>query len=181
MTGPSVTIVSTDAELVDAARRGDRAAFGLLYERYACVVHGIMLARVPFSDADDLVQEAFLLALRRLSTLRDTSAFGAWISAISRNCATQYYRDSPRHEGLTEEVTEGVQGDARVTADAAAILDVIKSLPEAYRETLIMRLVEGMTGPDIAARTGLTPGSVRVNLHRGMQQLRERLTQGARP
>ena len=41
------------------------------------------------------------------------------------------------------------------------------------RDALILRLVEGMTGPEIAARTGLTHGSVRVNLHRGMQQLRE--------
>ena len=52
---------------------------------------------------------------------------------------------------------------------------MIRSLPEAYRETLILRLVEGMTGPEIAARTGLTAGSVRVNLCRGMQQLREKL------
>jgi len=44
------------------------------------------------------------------------------------------------------------------------------------RETLILRLVEGLSGPEIAERTGLTPGSVRVNLHRGMQQLRERLS-----
>jgi DNA-directed RNA polymerase specialized sigma subunit, sigma24 homolog len=49
------------------------------------------------------------------------------------------------------------------------------TLPDTYRETLILRLVEGMTGPEIAARTGLTHGSVRVNLHRGMQQLRELL------
>jgi RNA polymerase sigma-70 factor (ECF subfamily) len=49
-------------------------------------------------------------------------------------------------------------------------------MPEAYRETLMLRLVEGMTGPEIAMRTGLTPGSVRVNLHRGMQQLRAKLT-----
>jgi RNA polymerase sigma-70 factor, ECF subfamily len=48
-------------------------------------------------------------------------------------------------------------------------------LPEAYRETLVLRLVEGMTGPEIAARTGLTAASVRVNLHRGMKLLRERL------
>jgi RNA polymerase sigma-70 factor (ECF subfamily) len=41
---------------------------------------------------------------------------------------------------------------------------------------LILRLVEGMTGPEIAARTGLTPGSVRVNLHRGMHQLRAKLS-----
>jgi RNA polymerase sigma-70 factor (ECF subfamily) len=52
----------------------------------------------------------------------------------------------------------------------------IRALPEAYRETLTMRLVEGMTGPEIAERTGLTHGSVRVNLHRGMLQLRAALT-----
>ena len=60
-------------------------------------------------------------------------------------------------------------------AEAVTVLAVIRSLPEAYRETLILRLVEGMTGPEIAARTGLTAGSVRVNLCRGMQQLREKL------
>ena len=59
--------------------------------------------------------------------------------------------------------------------EALAALAVIQTLPEAYRETLVLRLVEGMTGPEIAARTGLTPASVRVNLHRGMKQLRERL------
>jgi RNA polymerase sigma-70 factor (ECF subfamily) len=59
------------------------------------------------------------------------------------------------------------------------ILALVRSLPETYREPLILRLVEGMTGPEIAARTGLTPGSVRVNLHRGMQQLREKLSQAS--
>ena len=57
----------------------------------------------------------------------------------------------------------------------AEILELIRSLPDAYRETLVLRLVEGMTGPEIAARTGLTAASVRVNLHRGMKLLRERL------
>jgi len=50
------------------------------------------------------------------------------------------------------------------------------SLSETYRETLILRLVEGMTGPEIAARTGMTHGSVRVNLYRGMEQLRAKLS-----
>ena len=58
---------------------------------------------------------------------------------------------------------------------ADEILDVIRNLPEAYRETLVLRLVEGMTGPEIALRTGLTAASVRVNLHRGMKLLREKL------
>ena len=55
------------------------------------------------------------------------------------------------------------------------MLDVIRKLPDAYRDTLLMRLVEGMSGPEIADRSGLTPASVRVNLHRGMKLLREKL------
>jgi RNA polymerase sigma-70 factor (ECF subfamily) len=58
-----------------------------------------------------------------------------------------------------------------------ALLNAVRQLPEAYREPLILRFVEGMTGPEIAARTGLTHGSVRVNLHRGMQLLREKWQQ----
>jgi DNA-directed RNA polymerase specialized sigma24 family protein len=53
--------------------------------------------------------------------------------------------------------------------------EIVKELPEAYRDTLLMRLVEGMTGAEIGERSGLTPASVRVNLHRGMKLLRERL------
>ena len=56
------------------------------------------------------------------------------------------------------------------------MLASIQELPEAYRETLVWRLVEGLTGPEIARRTGLTPGSVRINLFRGMAMLRERLS-----
>jgi RNA polymerase sigma-70 factor (ECF subfamily) len=59
--------------------------------------------------------------------------------------------------------------------EAMAVLAIIRTLPEAYRETLVLRLVEGMTGPEISTRTGLTPASVRVNLHRGMKLLRKRL------
>ena len=59
--------------------------------------------------------------------------------------------------------------------DAQRSLAAIRALPEAYRETLMLRLVEGMSGPEIAQRTGLSPGSVRVNLHRGMALLRTAL------
>ena len=68
-----------------------------------------------------------------------------------------------------------VPGGAAERADAHAALDAIRALPEAYRETLMLRLVEGLSGPEIATRTGLTPASVRVNLHRGMKLLREKL------
>jgi len=60
-------------------------------------------------------------------------------------------------------------------AQASEALRAIRRLPEAYRETLILRLVEGLSGPEIAQLTGLTPQSVRVNLHRGMGRLRDAL------
>ena len=75
----------------------------------------------------------------------------------------------------TTEITDDVAATHGDRTDALAVLAAIRTLPDAYRETLVLRLVEGMTGPEIATRTGLTPASVRVNLHRGMKQLRERL------
>jgi len=172
--------VSEDVILVEAARDGDRAAFGRLYDRYARMVHGVLLAKVPVSEVDDLVQDVFMMALRRLSTLRETGSFGAWLAAIARNQANDFHRRSVPEDPLAEDMPEeGIEGGntGGIHPDpAVAILDAVTSLPDAYRETLILRLVEGMTGPEIAARTGMTHGSVRVNLHRGMQQLRAKLS-----
>ena len=171
--------VCEDSVLVSAARDGDRAAFGRLYDRYARMVHGILLARVPPRDVDDLVHDVFLLALGRLRALRDATRFGAWLAAIARNRAHDYHRRTRVATELTDDLsTEELDSAGRSVpsdAEAMTVLAAIRMLPDAYRETLILRLVEGMTGPEIAERTGLTPGSVRVNLHRGMQQLRERL------
>jgi len=170
--------------LVSAARDGDRAAFGCLYDRYASMVHGILLARVPPREVDDLVQEVFLLALRQLHALRDVSRFGAWLGTITRNRASDYFRKTIPDEKVTEPVDQN-HAESRTTnsaadQEAAMILGVVRGLPEAYREPLILRLVEGMTGPEIAARTGLTHGSVRVNLYRGLQMLREKLAESAK-
>src|SRR5437879_9948933 len=93
--------------LVSAARDGDRAAFGRLYGRYARMVHGILLARVPPREVDDLVQEVFLLALRQLHSLRDLSRFGAWLGTITRNRANDYFRKAIPQEKVTEPVSEG--------------------------------------------------------------------------
>jgi DNA-directed RNA polymerase specialized sigma24 family protein len=108
---PSVETVPETA-LVEGVLAGNRDLFGRLYQLYAPLVHGVLLARLPRSEVEDMVQDIFLHAFRKLHTLRDTLAF---------------------------------------------------------------RLVEGMSGPEIATRTGLTPASVRVNLHRGMKLLREKL------
>jgi RNA polymerase sigma-70 factor (ECF subfamily) len=160
-----------EAVLVRAVLEGDRDGFGQLYGLYAPLVHGILLARVPRAEVDDLVQDIFLHAFKKLSTLRDTSAFGPWIAMIARNRAVDFHRRSRE----TVEINDDLRGSDTHDSRASEILELIRNLPEAYRETLVLRLVEGMTGPEIAARTGLTAASVRVNLHRGMKLLRERL------
>ena len=165
---------SDDASLVGRARRGDRAAFGLLYEQFARMVHGVLLARVARHDAEDLVQDVFLAALRQLHTLRDDAAFPGWLAAIARNRA----RDHHRRAVATTELKENHKIQSAPEAEALAVLSALRTLPEAYRETLVLRLVEGMTGDEIAARTGLRPASVRVNLHRGMKCLRAALGKG---
>jgi RNA polymerase sigma-70 factor, ECF subfamily len=168
--------ISEDATWVAAAQDGDRAAFGQLYERYARMVHGVLLAKVPVGDVDDLVQDVFIRALRRLSTLRERASFGAWLAVIARNVARDYHRRTLPEEPLTDDASDPRIQNGDHDGPAAALLDAVMSLPDAYRETLILRLVEGMTGPEIAARTGMTHGSVRVNLHRGMEQLRAKLS-----
>jgi RNA polymerase sigma-70 factor, ECF subfamily len=163
--------VSPEALLVRAVLDGDRDLYGRLYSLYAPLVHGILLARMPRSEVEDMVQEIFLHALRKLDTLRDANAFGPWVAMIARNRAMDFHRKSR----ATVEVTDDIRGSETGETRAAEILEIIRTLPDAYRETLVLRLVEGMTGPEIATRTGLTSASVRVNLHRGMKLLRAKL------
>ena len=160
-----------EATLVRAAQSGDRVAFGALYQEYGRLVHGILLAHVSYQDAEDLMQDVFIKALKQLPSLREPAAFAGWLIAITRRMATDYLR--AQKATVTVEAAQAVARPPE--GDAFAILGLIQRLPESYRETLIFRLVEGMTGPEIAARTGLTADSVRVNLCRGMKLLRDQL------
>lgn len=160
-----------EVAIVRAVLEGERDRFARLYEMYAPLVHGILLARVPRGEVDDLVQDIFLHALKKLHTLREAASFGPWIAMIARNRAMDFYRSSRE----TVEVTEQMAVEKAPNRTAGEVLDLIRELPDAYRETLVLRFVEGMTGPEIASRTGLTPASVRVNLHRGTKLLRERM------
>jgi RNA polymerase sigma-70 factor (ECF subfamily) len=167
---PAVTDVT---RLVRSAQAGDADAFAELYQRFARMVHGVVLARIARTEVDDVVQEVFMAAFERLGELRAPAAFGGWLAAIARNRAADHGR---RLVPVHAVVDAAAPARAHEQAEAHAILAVIRALPEAYSETLVLRLVEGMTGEEIAERTGLTPGSVRVNLHRGMKLLREKLS-----
>lgn len=161
------------ARWVESARAGDRAAFTQLYLRFTRMVHGIMLAHVSRADVDDLVQDVFITAMQRLPALREPAAFGGWVATIARHRAVDHLRRQPRVVPLSDQLPDRSTAANRIETMAA--LAAIRDLPDTYRETLTLRFIEGMTGPEIAACTGLTEGSVRVNLHRGVKLLRQRL------
>ena len=156
--------------IVGAARRGDRGAFAELYRRFHRAVHGVVLARVAYRDAADLVQDVFAAALERLPQLADPAAFPGWLMTIARRRAIDHLRLAKPNDELVD-----IPVPPSRSAEVAQVLAALRELPESYQETMILRLVEGLSGPEIAAQTGLAPGSVRVNLHRGMKLLRERL------
>lgn len=159
---------------VAAARKGDHEAFTALHGHFGKLVHAVVIARVPASDASDLVQDVFLLVFQKLSSLEDDQAFPGWLTQLARNRASRHLRDAHPGESL-DDAPQQAAPDRSGAPDARKVLRALQQLPEAYAETLAMRLIEGMTGPEISERTGLTPGSVRVNLHRGMALLREKL------
>ncbi len=150
---------------------GDQNAFDEFYKKLSPLVHGIVLARVPRDEVDDIVQDVFISAYNNLRKLRDRNAVGPWIAMIARNRAVEFYRRNKPTEELSENLSHP---DSRKN-EAREILDTIKEMPETYKETLVLRLVEGMTGPEIAEQTGMKHSSVRVNLHRGMRMLRSKL------
>lgn len=169
------------AGCVARVRRGDREAFGELYRRYSRLVHGVLLTRLPASEIPDLVQEVFLLALRKLPQLADGAAFAPWLATLARRAAADFYRHAARRPAApaTRDLPDAPQAPG-LTAEGMAAFQALGRLPRTYRETLVLRLVEGMSGAEIAHATGLTEGSVRVNLSRGMKRLRSQLTQAER-
>ena len=168
---PGVEIGEGIAAAVESARSGNAAAFGDLYRRFSMSVHAVLLSRLDPEEAREAAQDVFLTVHRKLADLEDPGAFGPWVHAIARNLAVSRLRRRgarPVEEPLRDLPAPSAHGSGL----RERVLDLIRSLPEAYRETLMMRLVEGLTGPEIAGATGLSAASVRVNLHRGMELLR---------
>lgn len=126
---------------MEDARAGDASAFARLYRAFGPMVHAIVLSRVSDAEVADLVQDVFVAALGRLPSLRDPTAFGGWLAAIARHRTVDHRRRRREVVRLDEEAWPS---RVSIPTDAMAALRVIRALPEAYRETLVMRLVEGM-------------------------------------
>ena len=161
---------------VRAAQAGDRQAFARLYRSHARTVHGILLSRMPRSELGDAMQEVFAVALGKLGSLRDPARFVPWLASIARNHARDWARRRSQ-AGPACELSGAEPAASRELDDALLALDALEVLGDDERELMVLRFVAGMTGPEIAAAIGMTPGSVRVKLHRGVTKLRRRLVE----
>ena len=176
----------TDTALVSRARDGDRAAFEELVRRTSRLVFArLYLDTGRIDRADDLLQETFLLAFRSLHGLANPAGFRPWLLAIAHNVLIDDARrlarlkraapaaDTPVSAVLAKEPAP----DQAVERDEMRqrVLAVLRSLPEEYRLPLTLRYLTGADYDSIGEQLGLTNGSLRGLLHRGLKMLRDRL------
>ncbi len=171
-----------EAGLVDQAVSGDRAAFEVLYRRHRDRVYGLVwrLAGGDAGLAEDMLQEAFVRAWRKLDSFRGDSRFGTWLHRLAVNAALSDRRIRMRQvrretalEGSVERVTPG---DLDVRAGQQMDLEqAIAQLPERARAVLVLYDVEGYSHAEIAEITGMAVGSSKAQLHRARRLVREEL------
>ena len=181
---------AADEELAARSRRGDRAAFEQLVRRTARMVYARQYLETRDAHrAEDLTQETFLLAWRSIERLEDAAGFRAWLLAIARSVATDAYRRDTRKKRNFPgkrgdfDAAAGVLADSSPAPDEAAeveekrrrVAGALKSLPEEYGLPLTLRYIAGADYDTIGRQLGLSNGSLRGLLSRGMAKLREKL------
>jgi RNA polymerase sigma-70 factor (ECF subfamily) len=172
----------TDGELVRAALRGGQEAFGLLVTRYQRPAYLVALSVTGnVEDAEDVAQESFLVALKRLEDNRDPDRFGGWFLTIVRNRARNLLRRERirKTEDLVPELSPGQGGPGR-DLNSWEIRDhierALEGLSEVRKEVLLLHDLEGWKHREIGERLGIPDGTVRSHLHFARKYLRERLT-----
>jgi RNA polymerase sigma-70 factor (ECF subfamily) len=186
--------MKTDAELVASAVRGSQDAFRELVKRFERPVYSLVLRMVQDpATAEDLAQEIFVKAFRRLDTYDSRWKLSSWLFKIAHNTAIDHLR-----RGTPETVPleaggedEGRGGLAAVLADetvedpraAAERHDLARSLERAirrlrpdYREAVLMFYVHGASYQEICEVTGQPLGTVKTNLHRARKELAQAMT-----
>lgn len=173
---PSSKLGEADEVTVAAlAINGDDAAFGELVRRRQGAMRNLLrrLSRDP-ALADDLAQQAFVLAWKSIRTLKSPTAFGAWLRKLAVNCWLQQARLKKHEVALDEELLMDAQSTPMVTErmdlDAA-----LATLPPEARLCLVLAYSEGMSHAEISDSTAIALGTVKSHIARGAVRLRKLL------
>lgn len=184
VTGMSET--SDDGRLVGLARQGDRGAFDRLVRGHFPSVYALLVRMVGnHEDAEDLAQETFVRAYRSLAFYRSDGTFEAWLARIALHLAQDHHRRRGRSPLRHAEDAAEVQPGGRESAEPGRELsrkelvlrigEAVSDLPHALRAALVLRVLEGRDYLDVAAATGLQPGTVRTQVMKARRILLRRL------
>jgi RNA polymerase sigma factor (sigma-70 family) len=171
----------SDAELLEASRRGEREAFGALIERYQGVVCAVSYSRTgDRALSEDVAQDTFLAAWSRLDQLRDTGRVRAWLCGIARNLARKARLRTER-EAPTEALSTTYGGadpfDQVAEVEAERVVrDALTRVPETYRDVLVLYYREHRSVRDVAVLLGLSEAATLQRLSRGRQYLTDGVT-----
>jgi len=168
----------SDGELVRKAREGDNGAFGTLVSRYMRAAYAVSRSVTGgHQDAEDAVQEAFIVALERLEECRSPDRFAGWFLTIVRNRSRNLVRrEILRH---TEDVPKGAADTGRTpeqvreeTELQERLQSALQRLPQVQREVVLLHDLEGWKHREIAERLDLPAGTIRSHLHFARKALR---------
>jgi RNA polymerase sigma-70 factor (ECF subfamily) len=177
-------MADSEEALVQRARDGDRAAFEELVRRTSRLVFARLYLETGDSHrAEDLLQETLLTAFRSLSGLADARGFRPWLLKIAQNAAIDAARRDLRKkrtapfQTLTDVAAKAARPEDQIAREELRekVLAVLRSLPEEYRLPLTLRYIGGADYETICTQLGLTNGSLRGLLHRGLKLLRAKL------
>lgn len=171
----------SDEALVTRLCEGEKEALRTLMVRHAAAIEGFCRCYVDRDAAQDATQETFVRVLQRCHTMRGGKAFKPWLYAIARNvCVSMLRRQRVRATLPLEAVAEAAEPPHEAVADRQqheAALRAVNSLPEHYRDVVIMHFLLDFTCEEVGAALGLSAGAVRVRLHRAMTRVRKSLAQ----
>ena len=179
MSASPVLETPSDDALAAAYRAGDEGAAAELVRRHAPAMGRFLYSSGASRDEiDDLVQETFFRAFRRLDGWRGEASFRSWLFAIASNALRDEYRRRKGRRMLSIEDRD-LPDSADPHADLAAaetadrIRDGVAALPRLQREVFLLRTQQGAGYVDIAAALGTTPGAARVHYHHAVKRLKE--------
>jgi RNA polymerase sigma-70 factor (ECF subfamily) len=181
---PSGDIRSADLELAGRIRAGDGGAFEELYQQYATRLYNLAyrMAGGP-TEADDLLQDIFLLVHRKLGSFRGESSLGTWLYRLAMNHCLDVLRSRQTRMGQqTDSLDEDGAVEVAAAAPIAAISRIdleraIETLPPACRAAFLLHDVEGFGHQEIGAILGISEGTSKSQVHKARLRIRNYLTQ----
>ncbi len=176
---PAAT-TDTDTDAADAllAAGGDAVAFERLYHRHAARIHSLAKRMIGTDEADDVTQDVFIRAWRKIGLFRGDSRFGTWLYRLAVNVilgrreAVAKHRD--RHD--TADIADLPVAGRRERVDLRMDVDrALETLPRGARQVFVLHDVEGYTHEEIAELLDVTAGTSKSQLHRARMTLRQHL------